>query len=115
VDDLVANIASASSEQSDGINQVSTAVSEVDKVTQSNAASSEESAAAAHELNAQADTLKEALNKMTQLMAGAQAAAENEAAFTESSPSLPASSKPLLQHSRHVRSTKPSLAHNGRT
>ena len=44
VDDLVASIASASNEQSEGIRQVSTAVSEMDKVTQSNAASAEESA-----------------------------------------------------------------------
>jgi hypothetical protein len=76
VDDLVANIASASKEQSDGIGQVSTAVSQVDKVTQSNAANAEQSAAAAQELNAQADALKVALGKMTQLMAGAKAAAE---------------------------------------
>ena len=114
VDDLVANIASASSEQSEGIRQVSTAVSEVDKVTQSNAASSEESAAAAHELNGQADTLKEALNKMTQLMAGSQAATENEAAFADSPPQPSTSDKALLQHSRHFRSTKASPAHNGR-
>jgi len=47
VNDLAAEVASASSEQNDGINQINAAVSQVDQVTQSNAASAEESAAAA--------------------------------------------------------------------
>jgi methyl-accepting chemotaxis protein len=44
-------------EQATGISQVTTAVSEMDKVTQQNAASSEESSAAATELEAQAQAL----------------------------------------------------------
>ena len=51
-------IATASEEQAHGINQVNTAVSEMDKVTQSTAASAEESAAASEELNAQAEQMK---------------------------------------------------------
>ena len=89
VDDQVASIASASNEQSEGIRQVSTAVSEMDKVTQSNAASAEESAAAALELNSQADALKAALSKMLHLMAGAKAAAENDADSTSTPPPPP--------------------------
>jgi methyl-accepting chemotaxis protein len=54
-------------------------VSQVDKITQSNAAGAEESAAAAQELNLQSDALKEALNEMLKLMAGAKATAETEA------------------------------------
>jgi hypothetical protein len=79
VDDLIANIATASKEQSDGLSQINTAVSQVDKITQSNAAGAEESAAAAQELNLQSDALKEALNEMLKLMAGAKATAETEA------------------------------------
>ncbi len=90
VDDLVANIASASSEQSDGLGQVSAAAGEADKVTQSNAAYAEESAAAAQELNAQADALKEALYQMTQLLAGAKAAAQMEAESVLLPPPSPA-------------------------
>jgi hypothetical protein len=102
VDDLIANIATASKEQSDGIGQVRTAVIEVDKVTQSNAAGAEESAAAAQELNSQADALKEALNKMTQLMSGAKAHAETEAEPTPT-PALPSrSGNPPRQPSRNV-------------
>jgi hypothetical protein len=115
VDDLVANIASASNEQSEGIGQASMAVSQVDKVTQSNAADAEESATAAKELNAQADALKEALNKMMHLMAGANAAAEMEAESTNTAPRPPASGKPPFRPSRDGRSTRPSPVGNGRT
>ena len=54
VDELVAEIAAASKEQSTGVDQVVTAVSQMEKVTQSTAASAEECASAAEELNAQA-------------------------------------------------------------
>jgi methyl-accepting chemotaxis protein len=43
VDELVAEVAGASREQTQGITQINTAVSQMDKVTQSNAASAEES------------------------------------------------------------------------
>ncbi len=72
VDELVAEIASASKEQSQGISQVNTAVTQMDKVTQSNAANAEETASAAEELNAQASALKEAVAELMKL-AGANA------------------------------------------
>ena len=49
---LVTEVASASREQTHGINQINLAVGQVDKVTQSNAASADESAAA-EELSSQ--------------------------------------------------------------
>jgi len=51
---LVNEVADASSEQAKGIEQINTAVSQMDKITQSNAASAEESASASEELSAQA-------------------------------------------------------------
>jgi methyl-accepting chemotaxis protein len=54
VNALIGEIAAASQEQSQGIGQVNTAVSQMDKVTQSNAAAAEESASASEELAAQA-------------------------------------------------------------
>jgi len=72
VDEQVANIASASAEQSQGISQVSTAVSQMDKVTQGTAASAQESAAAAEELSAQARVLKDAVNQLQQFIGGNQ-------------------------------------------
>ena len=70
VDELVAQIATASKEQSVGIEQVNAAVSQMDKVTQSNAASAEESASAAEELNAQALTLNGIVTDLQRLVGG---------------------------------------------
>ena len=58
VNSLVQEIAVASREQSQGVGQISTAVSQIDRVTQSNAASAEESAAATRELERQIETLR---------------------------------------------------------
>jgi len=58
VDNLITEIAAASQEQSQGIDQVNTAVAQMDKVTQQNAANSEESASAAEELSSQAEELQ---------------------------------------------------------
>ena len=58
VTDLAGEIATASQEQSEGIIQISTAVSTMDTVTQQNAANAEELAAASEELTAQAESLK---------------------------------------------------------
>ncbi|WP_305878727.1 methyl-accepting chemotaxis protein [Aquabacterium sp. CECT 9606] len=57
VSDIVAEISSASQEQSDGITQVGNAVGQMDQVTQQNAALVEESAAAAESLKGQAQQL----------------------------------------------------------
>ncbi len=54
VTDLIGEISAASQEQSQGIDQVGTAVAQLDQVTQQNAALVEESAAAAESLKAQA-------------------------------------------------------------
>ncbi len=70
VDELVAEIATASQEQTQGIGQVNKAVSEMDKVTQSNAGNAEETAAAAEELSAQSIAMKEAVAELRRLMAG---------------------------------------------
>ena len=73
VDELVAEVASASREQTQGITQINAAVGQMDKVTQSNAASAEESAAAAQELNSQADVMNQAVGELMQLVGGAAA------------------------------------------
>jgi methyl-accepting chemotaxis protein len=70
VDSQVGQIASASSEQSTGILQINTAVTELDKVTQSNAANAEESASVCEELHAQALSLKEAIHNLKHLVDG---------------------------------------------
>ena len=58
---LVSEIASATQEQSTGLNEINKAVVSMDEVTQQNAALVEESAAAAESLDAQAHALSEAV------------------------------------------------------
>jgi methyl-accepting chemotaxis protein len=70
VDELAGEVAAASREQSQGIEQVNSAVTQMDKVTQSNAASAEESASAAEELNAQAENLNEAVDQLLRIIEG---------------------------------------------
>jgi len=59
VTDIIGEITAASSEQSEGIGQVNTAVTQLDQMTQQNAALVEESAAAAESLKDQAQRLAE--------------------------------------------------------
>jgi methyl-accepting chemotaxis protein len=68
VDELAAEVAGASKEQIQGISQINTAVAQMDKVTQSNAASAEESAAASETLNGQAQTMQEDVAELLKLL-----------------------------------------------
>ncbi|PIF25302.1 methyl-accepting chemotaxis protein [Acidovorax sp. 56] len=61
VTDLIAEVSAASNEQSQGVAQVGEAVSQMDQVTQQNAALVEESAAAASSLSTQAQQLQQAV------------------------------------------------------
>ncbi len=70
VDELAAEVANASHEQTQGITQINSAVGAMDKVTQSNAAGAEESAAGAAELNAQAAAMKESVTELLRLVGG---------------------------------------------
>ena len=71
VGELVGEIAAASKEQAEGIEQVNKAAVEMDKVTQQNAANAEESASAAEEMNAQANQMMEFVNDLVKLVGGA--------------------------------------------
>jgi methyl-accepting chemotaxis protein len=70
VDTLVAEIANASHEQSQGITQINSAIGQMDKVTQSNAGNAEETASAAVELNTQSTTLRESVTELRRLVGG---------------------------------------------
>lgn len=65
VSNLNAEISSASEEQSNGVTQISKAMNQLDQVTQVNAATSEEAAAAAQELSAQAKNLDGVVDLLT--------------------------------------------------
>jgi len=70
LDGIVAEIAQASHEQNEGLQQINTAVRQMDSVTQGNASGAEESASAAEELNSQALTLKECVNQLLRIVNG---------------------------------------------
>ncbi|ATJ81052.1 methyl-accepting chemotaxis protein [Halomonas beimenensis] len=82
VADVLAEITAATGEQSDGIGQVNVAVSELDRMTQQNAALVEESTTAAEQLQDQADRLAD-------LVGGFRLQARETSA-----PALPAASAP---------------------
>jgi len=79
VAELVSEIAAASHEQAQGIDQVNTAVADMDKVTQQNAAGAEESASAAEELTAQAEQMKAFVNELVSLVGGQETSRNEEA------------------------------------
>jgi methyl-accepting chemotaxis protein len=104
MNELVREIASGSSEQSQGIAQVNTAVNQLDAVTQSNAAAAEESASASEELSAQSIELKAAVEQLVMIVSGASGRAK-PAPAAETPP--PASGKPGKAH--------PAASHGAKT
>ncbi len=64
VGQLVSDIATSSSEQSQGIDQINRAVSEMDTMVQSNAANAEETATEAEQMRSQAELIKEVVAEL---------------------------------------------------
>lgn len=98
VEQLIREISAASSEQAQGIEQISGAMSQIDKVTQSNAASSEEAASASEELSAQAMELGQMVNSLMRVVGGGGAEEHRE--------------RPKSAASRAKAQPTPSRAHN---
>ncbi|MCX7430501.1 MAG: methyl-accepting chemotaxis protein [Planctomycetia bacterium] len=78
-DVLVAEIASAAKEQAQGIRQVGVAMTQMDKVTQGNASSAEQTSSAAEELNSQAKLLQENVEQLQELIASTSRSGGDEA------------------------------------
>lgn len=68
--DLVGEISAASSEQTQGIEQVNQAVGQMDKIVQQNASTAEESAAASEEMNSMAFRLRESVLELLEMVNG---------------------------------------------
>ena len=68
VDNLVSGIATSSAEQNKGINQVSSAMAQIDGTTQTNAATAEQTSAAAAELQEQTARLRAVINRLSALV-----------------------------------------------
>jgi methyl-accepting chemotaxis protein len=115
VDELVAEVAGASREQTQGITQINSAMGQMDKITQSNAANAEESAAAAQELDAQAAAMKLSVAELLQLVGGAhQPKTTHRAAAPAPTrkyrPAAPTSPRPAAsQNNGHGRSESPKV------
>ncbi len=71
VGELVGEIAAASREQAQGASQINDAIGRMDKVTQQNAASAEESASAAEEMSAQSEEMLAMVSGLVALVDGA--------------------------------------------
>jgi len=70
LDERIAEIAQSSHEQSEGINQLNAAVTSMDKITQDNAALSQQSAAASEEFTAQAAQVRRAVTELMRMSQG---------------------------------------------
>jgi len=105
-DSLVADIATAASEQAQGIQQINNAMGQMDKVTQGNAASAEESASAAEELDSQAETMKDLVGQLHKLVGGGSSLGEEPIAKNRTKPSHQSSashsSRPAGKASRSI-------------
>jgi methyl-accepting chemotaxis protein len=70
VDDLIGQIALASNEQSDGIGQINQAVSRMEEITMSNAATTEETTRSIGQLGGQVRSLKQAVHGLDGVVCG---------------------------------------------
>ena len=77
VADLVSEIAAASKEQAQGIDQVNIAISQIDKVTQQTAANASQGANSAEKLHLQSENLKAMVADLTRIVGGNYSQARN--------------------------------------
>jgi len=70
--DVIGDLSTSAEDQARSVNEVNTAVGQMDSVTQSNAAGAEESASAAEEMSAQAGEMKSLVQDLIQIVGGAE-------------------------------------------
>src|SRR5690606_20902664 len=99
VADIIGEIAAASVEQSSGIDQVNSAVTQMDEVTQQNAALVEQAAAAAESLMEQAEEMNAAdtVSMLGNYQPTAIASATDSMKFVKTSKPAPSVVKPVKQ------------------
>jgi methyl-accepting chemotaxis protein len=94
---LVTEIAAASAEQTQGIDQINSAIAAMDRVTQESAAGAEQIASSAEELRHQAGTLAEVVASLRRVVGGTSQAGEQPPQAEEAEPSPAAGEPPLLE------------------
>ncbi len=82
VDELVAEITLASSEQTQGIDQLNQSVTQMDSIVQKSVVQTEEGAQVAEELSAQAATMRQCVEDLTRVVGGRKTAGAAVAATT---------------------------------
>ncbi|MBW0445756.1 methyl-accepting chemotaxis protein [bacterium M00.F.Ca.ET.228.01.1.1] len=107
VTDIMGEIAAASAEQSRGIEQVNQAITQMDEVTQQNAALVEEAAAASKSLEDQGRQLNQSVSFFR--LDGATATAQHESAAVRSAPRHAGSASASKQPAAKRRAARPSL------
>ncbi|MDR6378313.1 methyl-accepting chemotaxis protein [Paraburkholderia caledonica] len=102
VTDIMGEIASASSEQTKGIEQVNVAVTQMDEVTQQNAALVEQATAAAQAMSDQAESLRAAVSIFRVDAAQQPVQSTAHSVRTKSARAIATSKKPVPSHSKPV-------------
>ena len=112
VTDVVAEIAAASREQSVGVEEVNKAVTQMDQVTQSNAAQTEELSATAGHLGDQA---REVLNAVSRFRLSHGAPSQAVAVTASPAARRAASPTPIAHHPAYAHASKPAAVSALRT
>jgi methyl-accepting chemotaxis protein len=110
LNEMIAEIAQASNEQSQGIAQINTAVNHMDKVTQSNAALAEETASSSEDLRVQAEQVKQAVAELMRMVQGDSKGAGAETASTAMTESLSFADKPVIRSGKNGHEVQPAVA-----
>jgi methyl-accepting chemotaxis protein len=107
VNNLVAEIATASNEQAQGIEQINKAVAEMDRVVQQNAANAEESASASEEMSAQTKSMKGLVGHLAALVGSAHNHTAAQERMMPDSPPKVVKRKSAFQNKAIERTEKP--------
>ncbi len=117
IGELVSEIAAASNEQAQGIEQTNTAVAEMDKVTQQNAANAEETASASEELSAQAELMMGIVGELSAMVGGSGTGTVNrQQTLSREHKIKPQKALPVFAEKAGapaVRKTKPEISQGG--
>lgn len=118
VSSMAGEIATASQEQSKGVNEITKAMAQLDQVTQQNSTTSEECASAAVELSAQSESLKGAVTQLVMTIQGgapsqAQSAPAPLARVVKFKPAKPAPAATQAAPAKKVANGTPAFDHEG--
>ncbi|MFH0996456.1 MAG: methyl-accepting chemotaxis protein [Pseudomonadota bacterium] len=100
VEKLIGDITSASAEQARGIEQLNTALSEMDQVTQTTAANSEETAGASGQMREQAEHMAQVVMELCALTDGSSISLSSLSGIFHPDPAERSKTHPLIQQNR---------------